>query len=53
MEKMMSMDHQTGPTQRGAKAQAARLPAIQTTGLWMAMAILAWGLITVALLAVL
>lgn len=53
MEKMMSMDHQTGPTQRGAKAQAARLPAIQTTGLWMAMAVSAWGLITVALLALL
>jgi hypothetical protein len=53
MEKTMSMDHQTGRTQLGAKAQAARLPAIQTTGLWMAMAASAWGLITIALLAVL
>jgi len=53
MGKAISMDHQAAQNQRGAKAQASRLPAIQTTGLWMAMAASAWGLITVALLAVL
>jgi hypothetical protein len=53
MEKTISMDHQPGRSQHAPKAQLARLPAIQTTGLWMAMAFSAWGLITVALLAVL
>jgi hypothetical protein len=53
MEKAISMEHTTATNRRAAQAQAARLPAIQTTGLWVAMAFSAWGLITVALLAVL
>jgi hypothetical protein len=51
MENMMSMDNRTRRGQGGKGPQVARLPAIQATGVWMAMAASAWGLITVALLA--
>lgn len=52
MGNMISMDNRTRRIKSGKGPQVSRLPAIQATGVWMAMALSAWGLITVALLAV-
>jgi hypothetical protein len=45
------MENATRKQRSGANSKAARLPAIQATGVWMVMAASAWGLIAVALFA--
>jgi len=48
----MSMESATVRSRKGAAVAAQKLPAIQTTGLWMAMAASAWGVIAIVLIAV-